>query len=104
MAKITINATPKANNKLLDDRDLLSRVLKTLGKNDQLLREARELLDGGHIDKFARYTSALDVDNDYSGVVLLSHKGVDVVVTLTDVNGVIVDSVAFDKEEFYADL
>lgn len=104
MAKVEINATPKANNKLLDDRALLSRVLKTLGKNDQLLREARDLLDNGHIDKFARYTSALDVDNDYSGVALLWHQEEDVVVMLTDPCGVVVDSVAFDKAEFYANL
>lgn len=108
MAKVEITATPKVNNKLLDDRDLLSRVLKTLGKNDQLLREARKLLDEGFIDHFARYTSALNSADDYSAVVTLSNSDDDddndVVVTLINANGDIVDSVVFDKEEFYSCL
>lgn len=102
MAKVTITATPRlTNTNVLADDDVLTRALKTLGKNGALLSETRDLLAGGYTNGFARFSSALDADDDFSCVVRLSKDGDCAVMEVLDKGGKVIGRADFDWDAFY---
>lgn len=105
MSKVTINAEPHLlNTNVLADDDVLEAVFKTLGKNDQLLKEVKMLFEKKVIDKFARYTSALNSDDDYSGIVVLTVEEQRVFINVFDKANRNVGQAWFDKDEFFSCL